>query len=66
MMKLEWIQQVMKHPGKEVIQPYGRIRRWAPIEETVLAGDVELDDWTLAQIDALLKKREEELAGLEA
>jgi len=31
--RLEWIQQVLKNPVKEVIQKDGRIRRWAPIEE---------------------------------
>lgn len=31
--KLEWIQRVIDNPAKEVIQPDGRIRRWAPIEE---------------------------------
>jgi hypothetical protein len=30
----EWIQQVIEHPIKEVIQKDGRIRRWAPISET--------------------------------
>ncbi len=29
----EWIRQVVEHPVKEVIQPDGRIRRWAPIQE---------------------------------
>jgi hypothetical protein len=27
----EWIQYVMDHPVKEVVQEDGRIRRWAPI-----------------------------------
>lgn len=31
--RLEWIQQVVEHPVREVIQADGRIRRWAPIEE---------------------------------
>jgi hypothetical protein len=31
--KLEWIQHVMAHPIKEMIQEDGRIRRWAPIQE---------------------------------
>lgn len=31
--RLEWIQQVLKNPVKEIIQKDGRIRRWAPIEE---------------------------------
>ncbi len=29
----EWIQRVVDHPVKEVIQQDGRIRRWAPIVE---------------------------------
>lgn len=29
----EWIQQVMAHPVKEMVQQDGRIRRWAPIAE---------------------------------
>jgi hypothetical protein len=33
MIRLEWIQQVVEHPVKEVIQQDGRIRRWAPIQE---------------------------------
>jgi len=28
-----WIQYVIDHPVKEVIQKDGRIRRWAPIDE---------------------------------
>ena len=28
-----WIQFVIDHPVKEVIQEDGRIRRWAPIDE---------------------------------
>ena len=28
-----WIQHVVEHPVKEVIQQDGRIRRWAPIPE---------------------------------
>jgi hypothetical protein len=31
--RIEWIQQVVEHPVKEVIQQDGRIRRWAPIQE---------------------------------
>jgi hypothetical protein len=31
--RIEWIQQVVEHPVKEVIQKDGRIRRWAPIQE---------------------------------
>ncbi|MBI3249063.1 MAG: hypothetical protein HYZ50_21375 [Deltaproteobacteria bacterium] len=33
MIQLEWIQYVIDHPVKEVIQQDGRIRRWAPILE---------------------------------
>lgn len=29
----EWIQRVIEHSVKEVIQKDGRIRRWAPIDE---------------------------------
>jgi hypothetical protein len=29
----EWIQHVVAHPSKEVIQADGRIRRWAAIRE---------------------------------
>jgi hypothetical protein len=29
----DWIQRVIDHPVKEVVQKDGRIRRWAPIEE---------------------------------
>ena len=29
----EWIQYVIDHPIKEVVQQDGRIRRWAPINE---------------------------------
>jgi hypothetical protein len=31
--KLEWIQRVVEHPVREVVQKDGRIRRWAPISE---------------------------------
>ncbi len=31
--EIEWIQRVIEHPVKEVIQRDGRIRRWAPIPE---------------------------------
>jgi hypothetical protein len=30
--RVEWIQHVVEHPMREVIQADGRIRRWAPIE----------------------------------
>lgn len=33
MIQDEWIQRVIDHPVKEVIQQDGRIRRWAPIPE---------------------------------
>jgi hypothetical protein len=33
MIRIEWIQQVVEQPVKEVIQQDGRIRRWAPIQE---------------------------------
>jgi len=32
MIRLEWIQHVIAHPEKEVVQQDGRIRRWARIE----------------------------------
>lgn len=33
MIRVEWIQHVIEHPVREVIQADGRIRRWAPIRE---------------------------------
>jgi len=48
----------------EVTSAITGTRKPEQVEETATAGDWELDDWTLAQIDALLNKREEELAGL--
>lgn len=33
MIRLEWVQRVVEHPVKEVMQEDGRIRRWAPIRE---------------------------------
>lgn len=33
MIQDEWIQRVIDHPVKEMIQKDGRIRRWAPIAE---------------------------------
>ena len=33
MIRLEWIEHVVQHPVREVIQADGRIRRWAPIHE---------------------------------
>ena len=33
MIRVEWIQHVVEHPMREVIQADGRIRRWAPIKE---------------------------------
>ena len=29
----EWIERVIRHPVKQVVQGDGRIRRWAAIEE---------------------------------
>jgi hypothetical protein len=31
--QLEWIQRVIDHPVREVIQQDGRFRRWAPVPE---------------------------------
>ncbi len=53
---------VLRRP--EVTSAITGTRKPEQIEETAAAGDWVLDDWTLAQIDALLKKREEELARL--
>lgn len=33
MIRLEWVQHVIEHPVREVIQADGRIRRWARIAE---------------------------------
>jgi hypothetical protein len=33
MIRLEWIEHVVAHPVREVIQADGRIRRWAPIRD---------------------------------
>ena len=33
MIELDWIQRVIEHPEKEIIQQDGRIRRWARIKE---------------------------------
>ncbi|OYW63792.1 MAG: hypothetical protein B7Y26_12090 [Hydrogenophilales bacterium 16-64-46] len=33
LIELEWIQYVIDHPDREVIQADGRIRRWASIAE---------------------------------
>jgi hypothetical protein len=33
MIQMEWIQRVVEHPEKEVVQQDGRIRRWARINE---------------------------------
>lgn len=33
MIRLEWIQQVVNYPIREIVQKDGRIRRWAPIDE---------------------------------
>ena len=53
---------VLRRP--EVTSAITGTRKPEQIEETAAAGDWELDDWTLAQIDALLKQRDEELAHL--
>ena len=31
--RLEWIEHVIQHPEREVIQADGRIRRWAPVPD---------------------------------
>lgn len=48
MIRSDWIQHVIQHPVREVIQADGRIRRWAPIQEmqgrhlrVVLLADAE-------------------------
>ena len=48
MIRLEWIQYVIQHPVREMMQADGRIRRWAPIHEmdgrylrVVLLADAE-------------------------
>jgi hypothetical protein len=33
MIRPDWIEHVVQHPVREVIQADGRIRRWAPIQE---------------------------------
>jgi hypothetical protein len=33
MIKMEWIEQVVANPVKQLVQEDGRIRRWAPIAE---------------------------------
>lgn len=33
MIRMEWIEQVIRDPEREVIQADGRIRRWAAIRE---------------------------------
>jgi hypothetical protein len=33
MIKMEWIEQVVSNPVKQLVQEDGRIRRWAPIAE---------------------------------
>ena len=32
LIKLEWIEQAVEHPEKEILQQDGRIRRWARIK----------------------------------
>jgi hypothetical protein len=31
--KLEWIERVVRNPEKEIVQQDGRVRRWASIQE---------------------------------
>ena len=33
MIRLEWVDYVMRNPVRETVQADGRIRRWAPIRE---------------------------------
>jgi hypothetical protein len=33
MIRSAWIEKVIQHPVREVMQADGRIRRWAPIQE---------------------------------
>lgn len=40
--KTEWVERVVQHPVKEMIQQDGRIQRWAPI--------VEMDNWHLRMV----------------
>jgi len=54
---------VLRRP--EITSAITGTRKPGQIEETALAGDWKLDDWTVARIDAVLKKREEELAALD-
>ena len=53
---------VLRRP--EVTSAITGTRKPEQIEETVLAGDVELDEGTVSQINALLDMREEELERL--
>ena len=53
---------VLRRP--EVTSAITGTRKPSQIEDTATAGDWELDDWTTAQIEALLAKREEELESL--
>ena len=50
----DWIQRVIDHPVKEIIQKDGRIRHWAPIQEmdgkylrVILLSDGETDGETV-------------------
>ena len=36
--QLDWIQRVIDHPVREIVQSDGRIRRWAPIQEMGMEG----------------------------
>lgn len=42
MIKMEWIQQAVERPEKEIVQQDGRLRRWVRIKE--------MDDRTLRVI----------------
>lgn len=53
---------VLRRP--EITSAITGTRKPEQIEETAAAIDWELDDWTVAQIEALLKKRGEELGSL--
>ncbi len=53
---------VLRRP--EITSAITGTRKPEQIEETAAATDWELDDWTVAQIEALLKKRGEELVSL--
>jgi hypothetical protein len=33
LIRLEWIERVVRHPAKEMVQRDGRVRRWGPVPE---------------------------------